>query len=77
MKRTLSEAAQVLGGRLSGEDHPYGAVSTDSRTLGYGALFVALRGPINPPPGAAINAQSQRSAGDPTITIEAGLIGPT
>ena len=45
MKRTLSEAAQVLGGRLSGRDHPYGAVSTDSRTLGYGALFVALRGP--------------------------------
>jgi UDP-N-acetylmuramoyl-tripeptide--D-alanyl-D-alanine ligase len=45
MKRTLREAAQVAGGQLAGEDRPYGAVSTDSRTLGYGSLFVALRGP--------------------------------
>jgi UDP-N-acetylmuramoyl-tripeptide--D-alanyl-D-alanine ligase len=45
MKRTLSEAAQALGARLAGDDHPYGMVSTDSRTLGVGALFVALRGP--------------------------------
>ena len=35
-----------------------------------------LRGPINPPPGAAINSQSQRSADDPTITIEAGAGAP-
>ncbi len=35
-----------------------------------------LRGPINPPPGAAINAQSQQSAADPTITIEAGAGAP-
>ena len=45
MKRTLSEAARVLGGELIGDDRPYGAVSTDSRTLQAGALFVALRGP--------------------------------
>ena len=45
MKRTLEEAAQVLGGTLAGEDRPYGAVSTDSRTLAAGALFVALKGP--------------------------------
>ena len=45
MKRTLREAAQALGARLIGEDRPYGAVSTDSRTLREGALFVALRGP--------------------------------
>jgi UDP-N-acetylmuramoyl-tripeptide--D-alanyl-D-alanine ligase len=45
MKRTLSEAAQAAGGQLVGEDHRYGAVSTDSRTLQPGALFVALRGP--------------------------------
>jgi UDP-N-acetylmuramoyl-tripeptide--D-alanyl-D-alanine ligase len=45
MKRTLLEAARVVGGQLIGEDHPYGAVSTDSRTLAPGALFVALRGP--------------------------------
>ena len=30
---------------MIGEDRPYGAVSTDSRTLPAGALFVALRGP--------------------------------
>jgi len=45
MKRTLRDAANVLGGELKGEDVPYDAVSTDSRTLGTGALFVALRGP--------------------------------
>ncbi len=45
MKRTLSSAAQWVGGQLVGEDRPYGCVSTDSRTLKPGALFVALRGP--------------------------------
>jgi UDP-N-acetylmuramoyl-tripeptide--D-alanyl-D-alanine ligase len=45
MKRTLREAARVVGGRLVGEDRPYGCVSTDSRTLKPGALFVGLRGP--------------------------------
>jgi UDP-N-acetylmuramoyl-tripeptide--D-alanyl-D-alanine ligase len=45
MKRTLAEAAQAVGGRLIGEDRPYGAVATDSRTLNPGSLFVALRGP--------------------------------
>src|ERR1700719_1394511 len=45
MKRTLSDAARVVGGRLVGDDRPYGCVSTDSRTLKPGALFVALRGP--------------------------------
>jgi UDP-N-acetylmuramoyl-tripeptide--D-alanyl-D-alanine ligase len=45
MKRTLQDAAQAVGGRLVGDDRPYDAVSTDSRTLKPGALFVALRGP--------------------------------
>ncbi len=45
MRRTLGDAAQALGGTLRGEDRPYGAVATDSRTLHPGALFVALRGP--------------------------------
>src|SRR5580693_195945 len=45
MKRTLGDAATALGGRLAGDDHPYGAVATDSRTLAPGSLFVALRGP--------------------------------
>ena len=45
MKRALLDTAQVLGGQLIGENLAYGAVSSDSRTLGSGALFVALRGP--------------------------------
>jgi UDP-N-acetylmuramoyl-tripeptide--D-alanyl-D-alanine ligase len=45
LKRTLGDAARITGGQLIGEDRPYGAVSTDSRTLNPGALFVALRGP--------------------------------
>jgi UDP-N-acetylmuramoyl-tripeptide--D-alanyl-D-alanine ligase len=45
MNRTLRDAAMAVGGQLVGEDHPYGAVATDSRTLAPGALFVALRGP--------------------------------
>ena len=45
MKRTLAEAARELGAPLIGEDRPFGAVSSDSRTLPAGALFVGLRGP--------------------------------
>jgi UDP-N-acetylmuramoyl-tripeptide--D-alanyl-D-alanine ligase len=45
MKRTLQDAAQAAGGRLIGDDRPYGVVSIDSRTLPAGSLFVALRGP--------------------------------
>jgi UDP-N-acetylmuramoyl-tripeptide--D-alanyl-D-alanine ligase len=45
MNRTLAAAAQAIGGRLDGEDRPYGPVASDSRTLPAGALFVALRGP--------------------------------
>ncbi|HWJ33974.1 MAG TPA: Mur ligase family protein [Steroidobacteraceae bacterium] len=49
MKRTLLDSARALGAPLSGtvggQEVPYGAVSSDSRTLGPGALFVALRGP--------------------------------
>ena len=45
MKRTLAGAAQAVGGELFGEDCGYGTVSTDSRTLASGSLFVALRGP--------------------------------
>jgi UDP-N-acetylmuramoyl-tripeptide--D-alanyl-D-alanine ligase len=45
MRRSLQETALVVGGRLQGEDRSYAAVSTDSRTLQAGALFVALRGP--------------------------------
>jgi UDP-N-acetylmuramoyl-tripeptide--D-alanyl-D-alanine ligase len=45
MKQTLADFTQVCGGRLKGADGPYSSVSTDTRTLGKGALFIALRGP--------------------------------
>jgi len=44
MKRSLQEAARAVGGALTGPDLPFASVSTDSRTLEAGALFVALRG---------------------------------
>jgi len=40
----LSQAAQVLDGRLVGEDVRFTAVSSDSRKLEPGDLFIALRG---------------------------------
>ncbi|HTT02066.1 MAG TPA: UDP-N-acetylmuramoyl-tripeptide--D-alanyl-D-alanine ligase [Steroidobacteraceae bacterium] len=45
MKRTLGDFAHACGGRLEGADRSFTGVSTDTRTLGGGELFVALRGP--------------------------------
>ena len=44
-KQTLAHFAHLCGGSLKGADAPYTSVSTDTRTLPKGALFVALRGP--------------------------------
>jgi UDP-N-acetylmuramoyl-tripeptide--D-alanyl-D-alanine ligase len=48
MERTgmmlLSKVAQVLGGELVGQDVEFDAVSTDSRSINAGDLFVALHG---------------------------------
>jgi len=44
MSRTLAAVAHHVEGRLSGDDAAYAQVSTDSRTLGPGDLFVALTG---------------------------------
>jgi UDP-N-acetylmuramoyl-tripeptide--D-alanyl-D-alanine ligase len=40
-----SEIAHCAAGRLAGEDRAFTSVSTDTRSLKRGALFVALRGP--------------------------------
>ncbi len=45
MKRTLAEAARAIDAQLTGEDRLFGEVSSDTRTLEAGQLFVALRGP--------------------------------
>jgi UDP-N-acetylmuramoyl-tripeptide--D-alanyl-D-alanine ligase len=44
MKGRLSEVAAATGGRLAGTDAGFAGVSTDSRTIEPGQLFVALRG---------------------------------
>jgi len=41
---SVAEAAAVLTGRASGADVRFSGVSTDSRSVGRGELFVALRG---------------------------------
>ena len=45
MKRSLVEFARLCGGQDRGEDRPYGQVSTDTRALQPGDLYLALRGP--------------------------------
>jgi UDP-N-acetylmuramoyl-tripeptide--D-alanyl-D-alanine ligase len=44
MARRLSAVAASVAGRLIGEDAAFGAVSTDTRSLVPGSLFVAIRG---------------------------------
>jgi len=45
MNRTLAAFARTCGGELIGADRSFSGVSTDTRTLKPGELFVALRGP--------------------------------
>jgi UDP-N-acetylmuramoyl-tripeptide--D-alanyl-D-alanine ligase len=45
VERTLGNFARACGGRLKGADRAFAAVSSDSRSLGAGDLFIALRGP--------------------------------
>tara|TARA_R110002126_G_scaffold98045_17_gene228135 strand:+ start:2928 stop:4316 length:1389 start_codon:yes stop_codon:yes gene_type:complete len=42
---SCAEIASLLNGQLIGEDKQIGHVSTDSRTISPGALFIALKGP--------------------------------
>ena len=45
MKSTLTFAAEAMNGTLHGDDRGFDGVSTDSRTIEEGELFVALSGP--------------------------------
>jgi len=45
MAMQLSQAAEVLDGRLSGDDVAFRGISTDTRTLVPGSLYIALQGP--------------------------------
>jgi len=42
---TLAAAADSMNGTLHGTDHEFDGVSTDTRTLRRGELFIALQGP--------------------------------
>jgi len=45
IQTTLTRAAAWMGAEQKGEDRPFAGVSTDSRAMPPGALFIALRGP--------------------------------
>ncbi len=45
VERTLRSFARACGGRLEGSDRAFAGVSSDSRSLAAGDLFIALRGP--------------------------------
>lgn len=59
--RTLADVASLLGVALYGESAPFHGVSTDSRTLREGELFVALQGP-NFDGGEYLDMAHQRGA---------------
>lgn len=42
---TLSQIAKLLNGKLTGNDASFESVSTDTRTIKAGELFIALKGP--------------------------------
>jgi UDP-N-acetylmuramoyl-tripeptide--D-alanyl-D-alanine ligase len=44
MARTLAAVAREVQGRLVGADQPFGSVTTDTRALAAGSLFVAIPG---------------------------------
>ena len=65
----LAEILEPLGGRLQGADRRFEAVSTDTRSLPPGALFVALRGPRHD--AHAFLAEAEK-AGAVAAMVEAG-----
>ena len=45
MRRRLKDFAALCEGRFAGEDRPFTGVSSDTRTLSQGDIYLALRGP--------------------------------
>lgn len=74
MSMQLSDAARVLDGRQVGDDVLFTGISTDTRTLNAGNLFVALRGP-NFDGHRYIEQAQQRGAAAATVShvVKAGL----
>jgi UDP-N-acetylmuramoyl-tripeptide--D-alanyl-D-alanine ligase len=67
MNRSLSHYAAAMRGTLEGDDASFSAVSTDSRTLAAGELFVALSGP-NFDGHAFVEAAAARGAAGVVVT---------
>ncbi len=77
---TFSQVASIVGGRLVGQDGSFEGVSTDSRALPAGALFVALQGehfdgnrflPMAEKRGAvAAMVTAEQDSGLPQIVVE-------
>ena len=76
MKRSLAHFAVAMGGTLVGMDSAFGAVSTDSRSLNAGDLFVALVGP-NFDGHAFVAAAAERGAVAAVVSrrVAGSLIG--
>lgn len=70
----LSELAALVDGRLSGTDTPFDGVSTDTRTLRPGELFVALHGPNFDGHDYVISAAAKGAAG---MLVERGYEAET
>jgi UDP-N-acetylmuramoyl-tripeptide--D-alanyl-D-alanine ligase len=73
MKRTLGDFARACDGALHGADRDYKGVSSDTRSLAAGDLFMALRGPrynANEFVGAAASASA---AGAVVDTLQPGV----
>ena len=66
----LADVARWTGGRLHGDDVAVDAVSTDTRSLATGALFVALRGERH---DAHDFAEAARSNGAVALLVERAL----
>src|SRR3954469_1798921 len=82
MNRTLGDFARACGGELIGPDRAYSGVSSDTRAIKPGELFVALRGPrfnANEFVGAAATAGAAGAVVDARTdhTVAQILVGDT
>ena len=71
MSRRMAQFAADCGGTLIGEDRAYVGVSTDTRSIARGELFIGLRGPRFD--GAAFVAQAIAAEADGTDQTGCGV----
>src|SRR5512146_32336 len=71
----LSQAAQVLRARQEGADVRFSAVSTDTRTIQHGDLFIALKGENFD--GARFVAQAAQAGAVAAVVNESSVIEGT